>query len=38
MNMTKRTFYKEEIKNNGLYFIKECLENSNLKEISFYGK
>jgi hypothetical protein len=38
MNETKRTFLKEEIEENGISFIKECLKNSNFKEISFYGK
>jgi hypothetical protein len=38
MDETKRTFLKEEIDENGLDFIKECLKNSNLKEISFEGK
>jgi hypothetical protein len=38
MEETKRTFLKKEIQENGLGFIKECLENSNFKEISFYGK
>jgi hypothetical protein len=38
MDETKRTFLKEEIEENGLGFIKECLKNSNLKEFSFYGK
>jgi hypothetical protein len=38
MNETKRTFLKEEIEENGIGFINECLKNSNLKEISFYGK
>jgi hypothetical protein len=33
--MTKRTFLKKEIKENGVNFIKECLKNSNFKEISF---
>jgi hypothetical protein len=36
MNETKITFLKEEIEEKGLRF-KECLKNSNLKEISFYG-
>jgi hypothetical protein len=36
--VTKRIFFREEIEENGLGFIKECLKNSNLKEISFYGK
>jgi hypothetical protein len=35
---TKRTFLKKEIKEKGKIFIKECLENSNFKEISFEGK
>jgi hypothetical protein len=35
MDETKRTFFKEEIEENGPEFIKECLKNSNLKEISF---
>jgi hypothetical protein len=38
MNNTKRTFLKEEIVENKLGFIKECLKNLNLKEIDFYGK
>jgi hypothetical protein len=38
MEDTKRTFLKKEIEENGLGFIKECLKNSNLKEISFEGK
>jgi hypothetical protein len=38
MNETKRNFKKKEIKENGLVFIKECLKNSNFKEIGFYGK
>jgi hypothetical protein len=33
-----RNFLKKEIEENGLIFIKECLENSNFKEISFVGK
>jgi hypothetical protein len=38
MNETKRTFLNEEIEENGLGFIKECLKGSNFKEISLYGK
>jgi hypothetical protein len=38
MNENKRTFLKEEIEENGISFINECLKNSNFKEISFYGK
>jgi hypothetical protein len=38
MEKTKRIFLKKEIEENGKGFIKECLENSNFKEISFYGK
>jgi hypothetical protein len=38
MKETKRTFLKIEIEENGIFFIKECLENSNFKEISFEGK
>jgi hypothetical protein len=34
----KRIFSKEEIEEKGLGYIKECLKNSNFKEISFYGK
>jgi hypothetical protein len=37
MNETKRTFLKEEIDEKGISFIKEYLENSNIKEISFEG-
>jgi hypothetical protein len=37
-NETKRTFLKNEIEENGLGFIKECLKNSNFEEISFEGK
>jgi hypothetical protein len=35
---TKLTFLKKDIEENGLIFIKECLENSNFKEISFKSK
>jgi hypothetical protein len=38
MDETKRKFLKKEIEENGLDFIKECLKNSNLKEISFFSK
>jgi hypothetical protein len=38
MDDTKRIFLKKEIEQNGLGFIKECLKNSNFKEISFYRK
>jgi hypothetical protein len=38
MDETKRNFIKEEIEENGKGFIKECLKNSNFKEISFEGK
>jgi hypothetical protein len=38
MEETKRTFLKKEIEENGPGFIKECLKDSNLKEISFYSK
>jgi hypothetical protein len=38
MDDTKRVFLKKEIEINGLGLIKECLKNSNLKEIGFYGK
>jgi hypothetical protein len=38
MEETKRIFLKKEIEENGLGFIKECLKNSNFKEISFYSK
>jgi hypothetical protein len=38
MEKTKRTFLKKEFEENGKIFIKECLENSNFKEISFFGK
>jgi hypothetical protein len=38
MDEIKRTFFKEEIEERRLIFIKKCLENPNLKEISFYGK
>jgi hypothetical protein len=33
--VTIRNFSKKEIEENGLDFIKECLKNSNFKEISF---
>jgi hypothetical protein len=38
MDKTKRFFRSEEIEENGLIFIKECLKNSNFKEIYFDGK
>jgi hypothetical protein len=38
MDETKKTFLKKDIKENGQYYIKECLKNPNLKEISFYSK
>jgi hypothetical protein len=38
MGETKRYFSKKEIQENGLVYIKECLKNSNFKEISFDGK
>jgi hypothetical protein len=38
MDETKRTFFNEEIKENGLRFIKKCLKDSNFKEISFFCK
>jgi hypothetical protein len=38
MNETKRIFLKEEIEKNWPGFIKECLKNSNFKEISFKRK
>jgi hypothetical protein len=38
MDETKRTFLREEIEENGLDFIKECLKNSNFKEIIFESK
>jgi hypothetical protein len=34
----ERNFLKEEIEENGVGFIKECLKNSNFKEIRFYSK
>jgi hypothetical protein len=36
MDETKKIFYKKEIKENWLSCINECLNNSNLKEISFF--
>jgi hypothetical protein len=38
MDEKKRTFFKKEIEENGLGFIKECLKNSNFKEITFRSK
>jgi hypothetical protein len=38
MEETKKTFLKKEIEEKGNDFIKECLKNPKLKEISFFGK